>query len=65
MAVPAATADAAGVFVADVCDMAPGLNAPLGAPVPLAPDGLSEGAFVADIGDCALAVVVCPPLANN
>lgn len=51
--------------VTEVCDIAPGLRAPLGAPVPLAADGLSEGAFVAEIGDCALAVVVWPPLASN
>lgn len=42
---------AAGTFVADVCDIAPGLRAPDGAPVPDAPLGLNEGAFVAEIGD--------------
>lgn len=42
-------ADAAGAFV-DVCERDPGLKAPGPAPV-AEPTGLSEGAFVAEIGD--------------
>uniref|UniRef100_A0A182SPJ7 Uncharacterized protein n=1 Tax=Anopheles maculatus TaxID=74869 RepID=A0A182SPJ7_9DIPT len=48
----------------EVCETAPGLRAPDGAPV-AEPPGLSEGAFVAEIGDWELAVVVCPPLTSS
>lgn len=48
----------------EVCETAPGLKAPDGAPV-ADPPGLNDGAFVAEIGDCELAVVVCPPPTNN
>lgn len=41
----------AGAFVAEFCDIAPGLSAPAGAPVPDPPLGLNDGAFVAEIGD--------------
>lgn len=47
----------------EACDIAPGLRAPVGAPV-AEPPGLSDGAF-APIGDCALFVVVWPPLTSN
>lgn len=45
----------------DVWETAPGLSAPEGAPVADPPPGLSDGGFAPDIGDWALAVVVCPP----
>jgi hypothetical protein len=58
------------VAFCDVCDNAPGLSAPDGAPVTEHPPGLNDGAFTPDIGDCALTfvvvvVVVCPPPTNN
>lgn len=64
MGLPFSQHDCVGAEVAacDVCEIAPGLSAPVGAE----PPGLNDGAFVPDIGDCALAWVVvadadCPP----